>query len=272
MAVHACVSCWKQTSTAYRQTIIDTLYSSPSRFLKEWPADVTASLRKLTSKADIHCIPLQWEAFGAKIVTYVSGRDPVFAQNLAQFGPSGSAYAEHRDLNDSASLTDQLFAVIDTCCQEVKAVDTSKGANSIRISDPKIKRIWQDKVLDGKGSKTGDRDKSNKDRPWIPKSERGLTRINKDSLRCEALMCENDVSHSGQVVCRDCHVKSHDKPVRLIGKDRVYKANNKKNDHKNDHKKKSKTLKGTIKGTLRKENQSIVLIRKIRKGSLVRKK
>ena len=108
MAVHACVSCWKQTSTAYRQTIIDTLYSSPSRFLKEWPADVTASLRKLTSKADIHCIPLQWEAFGAKIVTYVSGRDPVFAQNLAQFGPSGSAYAEHRDLNDSASLTDQL--------------------------------------------------------------------------------------------------------------------------------------------------------------------
>ena len=149
MAVHACVSCWKQTSTAYRQTIIDTLYSSPSRFLKEWPADVTASLRKLTSKADIHCIPLQWEAFGAKIVTYVSGRDPVFAQNLAQFGPSGAAYAAHRDLNDSASLTDQLFSVIDTCCQEVKAVDTSKGANSIRISDPKIKRIWQEKVLDG---------------------------------------------------------------------------------------------------------------------------
>ena len=134
MAVHACVSCWKQTSTAYRQTIIDTLYSSPSCFLKEWPADVTASLRKLTTRADVHCIPLQWEALGAKIVTYVSGRDPVFAQNLAQFGPSGAAYAAHRDLNDSAALTDQLFSVIDTCCQEVKAVETSKGANSIRIS------------------------------------------------------------------------------------------------------------------------------------------
>ena len=87
MAVHACVSCWKQTSTAYRQTIIDTLYSSPSRFLKEWPADVTASLRKLTTRADVHCIPLQWEALGAKIVTYVSGPTLFLRKTLHSLDP-----------------------------------------------------------------------------------------------------------------------------------------------------------------------------------------
>ena len=70
------------------------------------------------------------------------------------------------------------------------------------------KNEFEKRALGGKGQPT-----------WTPrKDHKNPLRLHKDSMRCEAIGCSNEVRESFMTTCDECHAKaSADKPIKLIG-------------------------------------------------------
>ena len=217
MAIHAIMSCFKQTDTLYRNDVRDIIYSSYPKFGQGDPRSVIKLLRKKFAEANEVCEPINWEMFGAKVVTVLTQRDNTFSQNLGKYGPNGEAYQAHTNKNDSASLVDQLFADIELSCEQIEAAQIGQKnprhvwhVNAITIKDKFIRNEWNTKVLDGRSKKDDRKQKS------------GSSRMNVTSMRCEALGCENNVKQEWQLVCDTCHKKSFTESIKLIGRNRFY--------------------------------------------------
>ena len=161
MAVHAILSVYKKDGIAHRNDLRNTIYSSPHRFSLEAPNKVTQSLRRTLHDANTHCVTLEWEMFGAKVVAILAERTAVFAQNLAKYGPTGAAYLALPNKADSADLIDQLFNDIDTSAAQWEAANPGQNANAIwranavEITDPAIRAQFHNKILGGKGKGKG---------------------------------------------------------------------------------------------------------------------
>ena len=228
--VHAVLSCYSKTTPTSKNEIKNELYSAPARFWTEPPAQVVSGLRGRLKEANRLCVKIEWDMFGEKVVSILSERYTVFAMNLSKYGPEGEAFLNWSDKEDSAGLVDELLNAIETSCTQLENAQEKLGkskksvwsANQTSISDPKLRKKFEDRALDGKGKR------------WIETNDekigerpRKLQRMHKSTMRCERIGCNENVHETWQVVCGKCLKEAKENGrVQCLGRDRYFYPNN----------------------------------------------